>query len=45
MKSREGRIVAFYQVINNDGGKTPGVDGVVFEKQNVDLVVEQLKNL
>lgn len=36
IKSREGRIWAFLQVITNQGKDTPGVDGVVFTKDDME---------
>ena len=45
MKSREGRIAAFNQVITSPGKNTPGVDGLVLNKQDEEKVVDQLKQL
>lgn len=45
IKSIEARMMAFRVVITNRGGKTPGVDGVVFKKEDLHNVVERLKEV
>jgi RNA-directed DNA polymerase len=45
MKSREGRTMAFMQVISNKGRNTPGVDGVIFKKGDLERVVERLARI
>jgi len=42
MKSREGRIEAFTQVITNQGKNTPGVDGEIFTREDQDRIVTRL---
>lgn len=45
IKSIEARMMAFRVVITNRGGKTPGVDGVIFKKEDLHSVVERLKEV
>ena len=45
VKSIEVRMMAFRVVITNQGGKTPGSDGITFDKKDFHEVVEQLKDV
>jgi len=42
IKSIEGRMMAFKMVINNQGSRTPGVDGITYTKEDFGSVVQQL---
>lgn len=45
IKSIEARMMAFRVVITNQGGKTPGIDGVIFKKEDFHNVVNQLRQV
>lgn len=45
VKSIEARMMAFRVVITNQGGKTPGCDGIILDRKDFQGVVEQLKNV
>lgn len=45
IKSIEARMMAFRVVVTNRGGKTPGIDGVIFNRDDFHSVIERLKEV
>lgn len=44
INSEEARMLAFRTVITNEGGKTPGVDGIVWTPEDMPRIAALLKN-
>jgi RNA-directed DNA polymerase len=44
LRSQQARAIAFRNVITNDGGKTPGDDGIILKKSDFPSVMPKLEN-
>lgn len=45
IKSIEARMMAFRNTITNQGSKTPGTDGIIFNKEDFGIIVNELKHM